>query len=149
MTAPAHPGRVVTCPSCLERLHGLDGRPVVEMFAVKAEARPQAGHAMYFTGEGRRPLCAAIVEHRAALLAVAEADEARRGAADRYEAVPDQPGALRKTEASRRLCIHCYAMLAVGDWLHCDQHRAHLDTASAAPAVGAARASSGTRAGVE
>lgn len=72
-------------------------------------------------------LRAAIVEHRAALLAVAEDYEARRGALGRYEAVPDQPGALRETAWSAGRCIHCDATLAAGDRLHCRDHARHLD----------------------
>lgn len=54
----------VTCNRCRERLAGCPvnehGFPLAaEVFEVGNPARPDMGHALYFTDEGRSALCAA------------------------------------------------------------------------------------------
>lgn len=50
---------MVTCQQCIERQQSVDGRTFRERYEVGNPAKPQMGHAMYFTGDGRTALCAA------------------------------------------------------------------------------------------
>lgn len=50
---------MVTCQQCIERQRSVDGKTFRERYEVGNPAKPQMGHAMYFTKDGRTALCAA------------------------------------------------------------------------------------------